>query len=238
MNVAAAAPILPPTKGARSSRYAPRTDRKIAILLSAERLFAERGYNAVSIRHIAEGADVPIALVSYYYGAKHELFQAIFDRWGSVVEERLQRLALVMKKPATAGTLKGIVQAFVEPPIRLRNSEEGEYYALMVARELGYSHVETDKVMKKYFDPMALKFIDALHQAMPHGTRTQAAWCYQFALGALLQHLRDSRVDRLSKGKSQRNDEDGSQMLVDFIVGGVRAAVPQPRKTTRATTGR
>ena len=42
-----------------------RPDRKADILLAAEKLFAQRGYHAVSIRQIAEEAGVPLALVGY-----------------------------------------------------------------------------------------------------------------------------------------------------------------------------
>ncbi|MDP3824488.1 MAG: helix-turn-helix domain-containing protein, partial [Burkholderiales bacterium] len=56
------------TKPPRSRRVAePRADRKQAILLAAEKLFAQRGYHAVTIRQIADEAAVPLALVGYYY---------------------------------------------------------------------------------------------------------------------------------------------------------------------------
>ncbi len=41
---------------------------------------------------------------------------------------------------------------------------------------------------------MAHAFIDALHGACPGSTRPQAAWAYQFALGALIHHISDHRV--------------------------------------------
>jgi AcrR family transcriptional regulator len=70
----------PPLRASRAqTAEAVRPDRKRAILLAAEKLFAERGYHAVTIRQIAEEAGVPSALVGYYYGAKHELFHAIFE---------------------------------------------------------------------------------------------------------------------------------------------------------------
>jgi AcrR family transcriptional regulator len=55
---------------ARSGAFdmAVRPDRKADILLAAETLFAKRGYHAVTIRQIAEEADVPLDLVGYYYG--------------------------------------------------------------------------------------------------------------------------------------------------------------------------
>ncbi len=66
-----------------------RPDRRYAILLAAEKLFAQRGYNGVSIRQIADEAGVPLALVGYYFGPKNELFRAIFEHWNSTIRERL-----------------------------------------------------------------------------------------------------------------------------------------------------
>jgi AcrR family transcriptional regulator len=200
------------------------------ILLAAEKLFAQRGYHAVTIRQIAAEAAVPLALVGYYYGPKHELFHAIFMHWNTTIEERLQALQAVSTTPADDSTLPRIIEAFVGPVLKLRASSEGEYYALLVARELYYPQEETDRVLRSFFDPLAHAFIDAMAQALPHASRDQTAWCYQFSLGALLHHICDTRITRLSHGNNQPCDPATSPMLVNFIVGGLRAALPEPLK--------
>ena len=198
-------------------------------MLAAEKLFAQRGYHAVTIRDIATEAGVPLALVGYYFGPKHELFFAIFEHWSHSIEERLAGLRAVTIDPADPRTVPRIIEAFIGPVLALRASAEGEYYALLVARELGNATEEADHVMRTYFDPLAMAFIDALHLALPHATRGQVAWGYQFALGALLHHLLDSRVERLSHDENRRNDPLAAALLVDFIVGGLRGALPKPR---------
>lgn len=219
-------------KGAREMDARP--DRKQAILLAAEKLFALHGYHAVTIRQIAQEADVPLALVGYYFGQKHELFHAIFEHWSQTIKERLAALAAVDHAPLQADTLPRIIEAFVGPVLKLRASAEGEYYALLVARELYHATPETDRVLRAYFDPLACAFIDALQTALPHATRGQVAWGYQFALGALLHHLSDNRVERLSLGANRAGDPAAAPLLVSFIVGGLRAALPvrSPSKTT------
>ncbi len=203
-----------------------RPDRKQAILLAAEKLFALKGYHAVTIRQIAQEAQVPLALVGYYYGPKHELFHAIFAHWNETIEARLSELKVALNDPHHPQVLHRIIEAFTGPVLRLRASSEGEYYALLVARELHHSTPETDRVLRRYFDPLAHTFIDALHTALPHTTRAQVAWGYQFALGALLHHLSDGRIERLSRGASLPGDPGAAPMLVNFIVGGLRQAMP------------
>jgi len=213
-----------------------RPDRKSDILLAAEKLFAQRGYHAVTIRQIAQEAGVPLALVGYYYGQKHELFHAIFAHWNQTIEERLAALREVNNDPADPATLPRIIEAFVRPVLRLRASSEGEYYALLVARELYHALDETDRVLRAYFDPLAHVFIDALHQALPRASRGQVAWGYQFALGALLHHLSDDRIDRLSNNESHAGDPAAGDLLVRFIVGGLRASFDLPGFDSQKTT--
>ena len=214
-----------------------RPDRRNAILLAAEKLFAQHGYHAVTIRRIAREAGVPLALVGYYHGQKHELFGAIFEHWHPTIDERLSGL----RAEVGAGgpdLLRRIVEAFVQPVLRLRASPEGEFYALLVARELAYSSPEVDAVLRRHFDPLAHAYIDALQAALPRATRVQSAWGYQFALGALLHHLSDTRVERLSREQALANSPEAAPMLVDFIVAGLRAldAVPAVRPPAAART--
>lgn len=219
-----------------AARTSSKPDRRQAILLAAEKLFAQHGYHAVTIRDIADEAAVPLALVGYYYGQKHELFHAIFEHWSSSIEARLAALRAIDTAHPTPQTLRRIIEAFTGPVIALRASPEGEYYALLVARELYHAREETDRILRGLFDPLAHAFIDALQQVLPHADRGQVAWAYQFALGALLHHLTDERVERLSRGQARRGDPAAAQMLVRFIVGGIQAALPappSPRKPSR-----
>jgi len=64
----------------------PRTGRRPgssgtqdAILDSARNLFGANGYNATSIRRIAQGAGVDPALVHHYFGTKEQLFVAAME---------------------------------------------------------------------------------------------------------------------------------------------------------------
>jgi AcrR family transcriptional regulator len=50
------------------------------ILECAEHLFAEQGYAATSLRHIGEAAGLNPALVSYHFGGKFGLLEAVFEQ--------------------------------------------------------------------------------------------------------------------------------------------------------------
>jgi AcrR family transcriptional regulator len=213
-----------------------RPDRKQAILLAAERLFAQKGYSAVSIRQIADEAGVPLALVGYYYGPKAALFHAIFAHWSETIDERLLLLAQARAGKRDRRTLERVVLAFIEPVLRLRDSAEGEYYALLVARELAYRTPDADRVLVDYFDPMAHAFIDALHDLCPGSSRADAAWAYQFALGALIHHISDTRIQRLSQGENPPCDPAARPHLAKFITAGIWALLAPAPSRSRSTT--
>lgn len=59
-------------------RYA-AADSKLRILQSAKSLFASHGFDRTTVRQICEDADVNIALVSYHFGGKEKVFQALFE---------------------------------------------------------------------------------------------------------------------------------------------------------------
>lgn len=52
-------------------------EKQIEILLVAEKLFAEIGFDGTSIRHIAKEANINIAMISYYFGSKEKLLEAL-----------------------------------------------------------------------------------------------------------------------------------------------------------------
>lgn len=49
------------------------------ILLSAEKLFAEKGFDGTSTREISAAANVNISMISYYFGSKEQLLEKLFE---------------------------------------------------------------------------------------------------------------------------------------------------------------
>ena len=225
----------PPAPRARARSAAATGEANLApnrqqnILQAAERLFAARGFHGVSIRDIADEAGVPLALVGYYYGPKLALYHAIFRERAGYIGERLQALAEACQSEPAADRLDAIVAAFVLPTLRVAAQTDGRHFLRMLSRGMS-DHLEEDEpIIRELFDPLAHAFIDALAQALPQATRGQAAWCYQFALGALLHHVTDQRIERLSRGENQPGDhEQAGPLLVRFIANGMRGACAAP----------
>ena len=54
------------------------SDKQLQIIEAAEKLFAAKGFNGTSVRDIAETARINLAMISYYFGSKEKLFEAMF----------------------------------------------------------------------------------------------------------------------------------------------------------------
>jgi TetR/AcrR family transcriptional regulator len=73
-------------------------DPRQRILDAATRVFARKGYSASGVREIAAEAKVNLAMVSYYFGGKAGLFEAILTHFFDTVGKTAQEVLAV---PAT-----------------------------------------------------------------------------------------------------------------------------------------
>ena len=70
------------------SRLAPARRRE-QMLDAANALFAERGYDEVSVEDIASSAGVTRGLVHHYFGGRKEVYIALLERIGTMREQQL-----------------------------------------------------------------------------------------------------------------------------------------------------
>jgi len=68
------------------------SEKQLQIMETAENLFAEKGFNGTSVRDIADKAHVNLAMVSYYFGSKEKLLEALFDHRGESMKVKLETI--------------------------------------------------------------------------------------------------------------------------------------------------
>jgi AcrR family transcriptional regulator len=101
---------------------------KERILDTAERLFAEHGYAATSLRSIIAEAGVNLAAVHYHFHSKEALLEAVILRRSKPANA--ERLALLGEFEKQAGEkpvpLESVIEAFVAPTFRMsRDPQSG-----------------------------------------------------------------------------------------------------------------
>jgi AcrR family transcriptional regulator len=69
-------------------------EKQIHILQIAETLFAENGFEGTSIRTIAKQAGINVAMVSYYFGSKEKLLEALIIYRTSDLKIQIENLSV------------------------------------------------------------------------------------------------------------------------------------------------
>ena len=229
---------------ARVARVAPGTGSRSAatrgrILDAAEKLFAERGYHGVSIRDVTGAAEVDVALVSYHFGSKQGLLEAVFlRRAADLNDERLALLdAVLAQSGRRAPRLEDIIDAFTRPLLdrSTRGSAGWKSYFALIA-EINNSPEFGGVLMTRFFDPVVQRFIEAIRRALPGCDERDLYWAYHFLSGALtLTFAETGRIDKLSGGVCRSSDlASVHERLVPYCAAGFRALCGNGRARTPA----
>ena len=144
-----------PARGRRSRDEAARTRERI--LDRAERLFARKGYRAVSTRELAQACGVHPYTIQHHFGSKPKLYEAVLCRWDEPIR------ALTVRHAATSGSggtaargLADTVDAVLDFLL-----EKSDWVTLNMRSRLG----EGLPAGVASADPVWVRFIDALAAA-------------------------------------------------------------------------
>ncbi|MFG3342971.1 TetR family transcriptional regulator [Glycomyces sp. NPDC048151] len=93
----------------RAGRRSGNPDTKAEILAAARRLFAEEGFESVSMRRIASEAGVDPSLIHHYFGSKDDLFLAAIE----LPMDPAPEVAAVLSAGGVEGAGGRLMKAFV-----------------------------------------------------------------------------------------------------------------------------
>ena len=182
-----------------------------AILDAAERLFAERGFNGVTMRQIGEAANVDAAMAHYYFSTKRGLFDAVFLRRADILNaERGERLTMLERGQKGAVSPEAVIAAFVDPALeRWANGGPGWKAYLALVAQVNNTHEWGGETMARFFDPVVARVIGLMRECFPYARDEDLYWSYHFLSGALTLTLAETgRIDRLSGGLCNSSDYD------------------------------
>lgn len=204
-----------------------KIQKRDRILDVAEALFAMHGYDGVTLRQIAAGAKVDVALANYHFGKKLDLFSAVFERRASLLNStRLQALQLAQEKAGKQGpTVEEIIEAFLRPlEIAQETGDDGWKNYLALIAYVNNSPYWGERMMSKLFDDLVNEFIAALRKALPKAREEDLYWCYHNLSGSLTLTLAQTgRIDKLSNGVCRSSDFQAAyDRLIPFAAAGFR----------------
>ena len=195
------------TRGRRPKGQGP--DLRAAILDAAEALFARHGFYGVTVRQVAAAVAVDTALVHYYFGAKRELFDAVFARRAEILNQaRMDAMATYQAAHPSDMAVEGIIEAFIGPLLTLSMTADPSWknYFRLVAL-VNNTPAWGGETMHRFFDPVVHRLVDTLKLALPDAEIRYLYWCYQFLTGSMMLALSETgRIDQLSDGLCHSTD--------------------------------
>lgn len=194
-------------------------DTRERILRTAERRFAERGFNGVSMREIAAAAQVNVASIAYHFGSKDNLLSEVYRiHCEPMIAERLKGLRAAEQLPPRS-RLAAIVEAFIRPALHQVEFEDGVTFIRLRAVLSGENSELLERLVAQNFDNSSSKFIAALCKCLPHLSKKDVCWRFHFLLGTIYYSAAGPhRVYAFSGGQCDPADtEQLIRELVPFI---------------------
>lgn len=207
----------------KSPRIDFEADTRERIIQAAEALFAEYGFDAVSMRDITTAARVNLASVNYHFGSKNALLaEVVGSRANLLVDERLKLLAAVPRDRHKRPRLEAVIEAFLRPSLEMSRQPGGAHHMRLRAR-LGVERVGVSRAQFEHtFDASNEKFVDALCEALPLLPRVEVYWGFHCILGIQNYTMANSgRIQHLSRGACDPSDVEATlKRIVPFIAKG------------------
>jgi AcrR family transcriptional regulator len=209
----------------------PSAETRKRVIIAAEKLFASRGVEGVSIRDITQAAGVNLAAINYHFGTKYGLAAEVFTHFiGPLNERRLELLDAVEndagRKPPK---LEAVLEAMFRPAVErgFDHKRDSETFLRLTGRCLGEPNAEIEQLVRAHFEKLIRRFDAAFLRALPGLDPEELFWRIKFMVGALHYSLLTCGKQKSLPVKMRKTlDAEGLiQRLVTFTAAGLRASV-------------
>lgn len=213
-------------------------DTKQRILNAAEKLFAEHGLAATSLRAITAEARVNLASVNYHFRSKEELIRAMYTRrLEPINRRRLDLLGAVEREAAPKpAPIAAILDALIGPLLEAKAEDDGAGVAILLGRVYAEPGGLAGQMLREQMAEVAQRFGAALHCALPKLPRAELAWRMHFIIGALAHTMVAGKLlEFISNGEcSARNVEDARRQVTAFAIAGLNAPSAKMANSSRS----
>jgi AcrR family transcriptional regulator len=212
----------------------PASETREQLLVAAERLFAERGFAAVSVRMIAAEAGVNWSLVGYYFRSKNGLLAEVYRRHCTTLNR--ERVRLLTEARRTGLQLESVIEAFVRPALtEIQGSDRRNQYSRLRAMLAAEDAPLFGQLVADNFDQSSRTFVAALRDCLPDLSAEEVLWRFHFMLGTIYYSASSpQRIKAFSRGRCDPGEvEPTLRHLVPFLAAAFRSAPVAGRGSRR-----
>lgn len=233
--------IKPDTRARKVAPVAAARDPARERLLEVgQALFAQHGVDAVTVRALAEAAEVNVAAVNYYFGSKDGLLLVLFRREAkALVEQRMLRLrdAEACDGPL-AQRLELFVRALLEPVLRwcLQPHVRTLYVPTVLRAAATPGHGELAAITERESRDLQ-PFAAALRVMLPALSLEEIYWRLHYLLGLEHSLIGDlPRLKQLSGGVCDTTDIE--RIVARTLAFALHGLLPEAAARPPSATGR
>ncbi|PZV18844.1 MAG: TetR/AcrR family transcriptional regulator [Pseudanabaena sp.] len=198
---------------------------KEQIIMVAERLFAEHGFDGTTLRNVVSEAGVNLAAVSYHFGSKEDLYRAVVAKYARPVVDQELYLLSELQKGLEPISVEGILTALIKPSLVILSQHADSH--LVTAQFMGRCRTEPEPIQSianEEYDAASQAFLDVLQRILPDQSRSQLSWKLDLVIAALIRVLTEAgKPFALLKSNSSSDIEETTQQLVRFLSPGMRS---------------
>ncbi len=192
----------------------------------AEKLFAEKGFDATSVREITQSAGCNLASINYYFAHKDNLYQEVYiRRMRQLRELRIGGIERIMFRGAGAtleDLLESFARTFLDP---LVDRVSGRMLMDLMFREISEPRLPKDLFFREMVQPVQEALQKALRELCP-GLSYESAIVSIHTVVAQLLHMIHLREMNRSEERMPMPPVEMTSMiehLVRFSAAGIRA---------------
>ena len=196
---------------------------KERILTAAEALFAQRGFEAASLRQLTSAAGVNLAAVNYHFGSKDHLVEQVFKRrLDQLNARRLAALKQISAQPET--TLEDVLSAFIRPALDLSHDGGGGLFMRVLARAFAEHDDSLRKFLSENYGHVMRQFTAEFARLLPNLSKEELYWRIDLVTGALTHAMSGFGIIQRKNDVSEViHREQTAEHLIRFAAAGLRA---------------
>ncbi|MBU4563571.1 MAG: CerR family C-terminal domain-containing protein [Desulfarculus sp.] len=186
------------------------------LLDEAERLFADKGYDGVSLREITAAAGTHLAAVNYHFGSKENLYLEVFRIRYMERARKIQQPLVDLEKQehfTPEEVVRTLAKAFLSGPM---TDEERQRHSQLVAREMGQQSKAFQLVSKEAMGPFMELAIRLWQRCLPQGMDQERLKLVVLSIFSQVLYFNFARpVVTLATGREY--DEEFVDQIVEHI---------------------
>lgn len=200
-------------------------DTKTRILDAAERLFAQQGFAATSLRQITAEAKANLASVNYHFQTKEALIQAVLQRkLGPVNRRRLELLDMEQGKAAPV-PLPVVFRTFFQPLFEAgQMGVDLASFPRLLARIYSDDQENILPLFRSTFGHLIERYRAAVEATLPGITERDFALAIHLSIGAMAHYLSAGKMLKmLSGGAGGFEGSEVVELLAQYCAAGTTA---------------